>query len=131
MSRSGYSYDCDGWDVIRWRGAVASAIRGKRGQAFLQEMLTALDTLPEKRLTENELQHDGEVCAMGAVGLQRGINMTEIDPEEREEVARAFGISEALAAEIAYENDEGGWRETPEQRWNRMRNWAASKVAHH
>jgi len=47
MSRSGYSDDCDDqWSLICWRGAVKSAIRGKRGQAFLKEMLAALDALP-------------------------------------------------------------------------------------
>lgn len=43
MSRSGYSDDCD--DPLqegRWRAAVNSAIRGKRGQAFLREALAAL-----------------------------------------------------------------------------------------
>lgn len=127
MSRSGYSDDCEGWDLIRWRGAVASAIRGARGQAFLREMIIALDALPQKRLTENALEHDGEVCAMGAVGLKRGINMEEIDAIDRESVAAAFGISRALAAEIAYENDEY-WRDTPENRWQRMRKWAESHL---
>jgi hypothetical protein len=127
MSRSGYSDDCEGWDLIRWRGAVASAIRGERGQAFLREMIVALDALPQKRLTENALEHDGEVCAMGAVGLKRGIDMNEIDATDRHSVASAFGISPALAAEIAYENDEY-WRDTPENRWQRMRKWAESHL---
>lgn len=35
MSRSGYSDDCYGWELICWRGAVNSAIKGKRGQSFL------------------------------------------------------------------------------------------------
>ena len=38
MSRSGYSDDLDNWDLIRWRGQVSSAIRGKRGQGFLREL---------------------------------------------------------------------------------------------
>ena len=29
MSRSGYTDECDGWELVRWRGAVNSAIRGK------------------------------------------------------------------------------------------------------
>lgn len=45
--------------MIRWRGAVASAIRGKRGQAFLREMLAALDAMPEKRLIAGSLVFDG------------------------------------------------------------------------
>ncbi|KGC50992.1 hypothetical protein DO66_5867 [Burkholderia pseudomallei] len=36
MSRSGYSDDCGGWSLIRWRGAVNSAIKGARGQKFLR-----------------------------------------------------------------------------------------------
>jgi hypothetical protein len=128
MSRSGYVDDCDQWDLIRWRGAVNSAIRGKRGQAFLQEMLAALDAMPEKSLIENDLQTEtGEVCAMGAVGLKRGIDMSKVDPEDREQVAEAFGISQAMAAEIAYENDES-WGETPEKRWTRMRKWVVAHI---
>lgn len=43
MSRSGYNdYSIDNWDLIRWRGQVASAIKGKRGQAFLRELIEAL-----------------------------------------------------------------------------------------
>lgn len=128
MSRSGYGDDCEGWQLIMWRGAVASAIRGKRGQAFLTEMLEALDAMPEKSLTENALEHDGEVCAMGAVGLKRGVDMSKVDAEDRSQVAGLFGISEALAAEIAYQNDEG-WQETPQERWTRMRTWAAGNLA--
>lgn len=108
MSRSGYSDDCDGWDLIRWRGAVASAIRGKRGQAMLQEMLQALDAMPDKRLvSESLVTSDGDYCTLGALGRARGMDMGGIGPEDRESVARAFGISEALAAEIMYLNDEG------------------------
>jgi len=129
MSRSGYSDSCEGWQLIMWRGAVKSAIRGKRGQAFLQEMIDALDAMPEKSLTESALEKDGEVCAMGAVGLKRGIDMQQVDEEDREQVGETFGISAALAAEIAYENDEGSWRETPAERWTRMRAWAASNLA--
>ena len=57
MSRSGYSDDCDNaWSLIRWRGAVASAIRGKRGQEFLYEMLHALAALPERKLIAFDLK---------------------------------------------------------------------------
>ena len=45
MSRSGYSDDLEPWDLIRWRGAVNSAIKGKRGRALLQKMADALDAL--------------------------------------------------------------------------------------
>jgi len=130
MSRAGY---CDGdddqWGLIRWRGAVASAIRGKRGQAFLREMLTAMDAMPEKKLVAHELEMDGQVCAIGSVGMARGIDMSQLDPENYSKVADTFGISEALAREIVYENDEGGWRDdTPEKRFERMRAWVVKNL---
>jgi len=61
MSRSGYVDDMsDEWAAIRYRGAVSSAVRGKRGQAFLREMLAALDAMPEKRLAAGALVFDGQ-----------------------------------------------------------------------
>lgn len=107
MSRHGYSEECDGWDLIRWRGAVTSAIRGKRGQSMLRELAAALDALPEKRLAAESLVNaDGEYCALGALGRARGMDMATIEADDRQAVAEAFGIAEALAAEIMYLNDE-------------------------
>lgn len=131
MSRSGYVDDCDDqWSIIRWRGAVKSAIRGKRGQAFLADLAVALDALPEKRLIANELQKsDGSVCAIGALGLMRGVNMTPIDPDNSEAVAATFDIADCLAREVVYCNDEVGWyNEKPEDRWTRMRAWVDANL---
>ncbi len=131
MSRSGYSDDCDGWELIMWRGAVNSAIRGKRGQAFLREMLAALDALPVKRLIAHDLVTDqGECCAMGAVALKRQIDVANVDPSERDDVAALFGIAPALAAEIASTNDNDfSYREeTDERRFERVREWVASRI---
>lgn len=129
MSRSGYDYDCDGWALICWSGAVKSAFRGRRGQAFLREMLSALDAMPIKRLIHADLERDGEVCAMGAVAAARGMDLAEINPEDRDAVANALGIAEAMAAEIAYCNDEMRYSESSEECWTRMRAWVASKIA--
>ena len=132
MSRSGYSDDCDGWALIRWRGAVASAIRGKRGQAFLRETLAALDAIPDKRLISGELvDADGEFCTLGAVGSCRGADLKAIDYEDREAVAEAFGIPVALAAEVMFMNDDDYWpasEKEPERRWSYMRAWVASQI---
>lgn len=128
MSRSGYSYDIDGWQMIMWRGAVNSAIKGKRGQAFLREMLAALDALPLPRLVAHELQEGGEVCALGSVGVKRGMPLDAIDPDDYEAVAKSFGIAVALAREIEYENDEGHCRETPEERFKRVREWIVENI---
>ena len=131
MSRSGYTEDWeDQWGMIRWRGAVASAIKGSRGQAFLREMLAALDALPEKKLIAKELvEKDGAVCAIGAVGKARGVDMRDIDPEDREKVAGVFGVAESLVAEIVFMNDEGDFtNETPQGRFARMRRWIEDKI---
>lgn len=128
MSRSGYSDDCWGVQLICWRGAVASAIRGKRGQSFLHEMLHAMAALPEQKLIDGELEQEGAVCAIGAVGKARGVDMSGIDVEDREAVAKLFGIAPALAAEIVYMNDEASYNETPEQRFSRMRAWIEGEL---
>ena len=132
MSRSGYNDWCDNnWNLICWRGAVASAVRGKRGQAFLREMLEALDDLPEKRLIAHEFEEGGEVCALGAVARKRGIPMKGIDPEDSEQVAAVFGVAHAMTCEIMFENDEVGmyWKDdAPEHRFNRVRAWVVSNL---
>jgi len=129
MSRSGYSDDCGGWDLICWRGAVKSALKGKRGQAFLIELRDAMDAMPAKRLIADSLEAEGEFCTIGVVGAKRGVDMAVLDPDDREAVGEAFGISPAMASEIVFMNDEGSWQaETPEQRWVRMRKWVESNI---
>lgn len=130
MSRSGYIEDWeDQWGLICYRGAVAAAIKGKRGQAFLLEMFKAMEALPEKKLIADELEDDGAVCAIGSVGRARGLDMAGLDPHEPEAVAKAFGIAEAMAREIVYENDQSGPRnETPEQRFERVRAWIIANL---
>jgi hypothetical protein len=130
MSRAGYNEDGgEHWQYALWHGSLMSSIRGKRGQAFLRELVVALETMPVKRLITDELVKDGEVCALGAVGLMRGKAMGHINPEEYEQVAGEFGIAEPLAREIEYKNDEcGPYDETPEQRWHRMLRWAKANL---
>ena len=141
MSRSGYSDDFDGPELHLYRGAVQSAIGGRRGQAFLRDMLTAMDAMPVKRLIAHDLaapdlvsfSHWGlieaeSVCAIGAVGKARGIDMRDIDPEDSEAVAKAFGIADSMAREITFMNDEAWWRATPEERFVRMRTWIVENI---
>jgi hypothetical protein len=158
MSRAGYYDDDDPLAMGRWRAAVRSAMRGKRGQAFFKEALAALDAMPDKRLIAGYLVVDGDqipygdkpdiivgadelvdrqgvpmpmgaVCLLGAVGQARGLDMTDLDPEDIETVAPTFGLADAMTREIVYWNDEGGDRgETPEQRWKRMRAWIAKQI---
>jgi hypothetical protein len=136
MSRSGYDdcWDCDDWQAALAMRRVASAMRGRRGQRLFRDLVAALDAMPAKRLITDDLIREDStgfenVCALGAVGKQRGIDMKPLDPENPHQVAAAFDISPTLAREVVYENDEGAWgRETPEQRWARVRAWAASKI---
>jgi hypothetical protein len=94
-------------------------------------MLAALDAIPTKQLICEDLENLEGCCAIGAVGRARRVDMSKLDPYDRETVARAFGVPHALACEVMYENDEGGryWLdETPERRWSRVREWVASQI---
>lgn len=72
---------------------------------------------------------EGDVCALGALGRARDLDMSNLDPENSEGVAVAFDVSRPLAREIVFMNDEGTYRaETPEGRWRRMREWVASQI---
>ena len=128
MNRSGYSDDGDNWQLIKWRGQVSSSIRGKRGQAFLRELVEALDAMPEKRLIADDLQSGDNVCAIGSVGVRRGIDMSKFDPDDHDGIAASFGITHQLVREIEWMNDDGLWRATPERRWQFMRDWAVSQL---
>jgi hypothetical protein len=107
-----------------WRGQVLNSIRGKRGQALIKDLRDALDEMPVKRLITNDLIRDGEVCALGSVGIKRRVeNLEKLDPEDYDNLANVFNVAKPLIREIEYENDEGRYNETPEERWRRMRNW--------
>jgi len=108
MSRSGYTddYDEDGTGGL-WRGAVASAIKGKRGQAALVALAEAMDAMPVKTLAAESLVNaDGEFCTLGVLGNARGMDMSRIDPDDYDQIAKAFGLAPAMVREIVYENDE-------------------------
>jgi hypothetical protein len=129
MSRSGYSEDCDNLGL--WRATVARSINGKRGQAFLREMAAALDAMPAKELINGDVvRSDKSVCAIGSVALARGLNVAELDVTDRDSVGKTFGIAPALAAEIAFENDDdfGYGDRTPAERWTRMRKWVSANL---
>jgi hypothetical protein len=131
MSRSGYVEDDDGdTPTVLWRTAVNRSIWGKRGQAFLREMATALDSMPGRKLVTGELVNGhGEACAIGSVAIARGLDVSGLDPWDGEAVAAAFGIAPALAREIAYLNDESGHHnETAAARWDRMRAWVRDHI---
>lgn len=144
MSRSGYTedYDCNDRSIHLYRGRVASALRGKRGQTFLKDLLVQLDAMPEKRLALSQLEINGSVCALGVMTRARGIDaslgdrfkFSEDEDSDQDEwvidnLVAALDIAEPMVREIMFENDEGTWKhETPEDRWHRMRRWVERHI---
>ena len=126
MSRHGYSDECENFAM--WRGVIASATRGKRGQAFFRGLVEALDAMPDKRLVKGELQmDDGSVCALGCLGKHRGVTIEEVDTEDWERLGDMFDIAPQLAQETMFVNDE--WHVSgPEARWRLVRDWAARQI---
>jgi predicted outer membrane lipoprotein len=108
---------------------------------MLCEMLQALGALPELSLAADSLvTADGEYCALGALGRARAMDLESIDPDDRESVAKAFGVAEALVAEIMDLNDRGSFDERiyfnfdvcgPMRRWesHRQLRWATDPKA--
>lgn len=127
MSRSGYSDDCE--NVAMWRGVIASASRGKRGQAFFRALVEALDAMPEKRLVEGDLETaEGAVCALGCLGKARGADLGNVDTYDYDQLGELFNIAPQLAQEVMFVNDET-WRvTTPRERWAAVRTWAARQI---
>lgn len=109
MSRSGLVED-DGDDPLahgRWRGAVKSAINGKRGQQFLRDLADALDAMPEKVLVAGELQaENGCHCTLGVIGQKRGLDVASMDIDDYDAIATSLNVNAKIAQEIMWENDE-------------------------
>lgn len=147
MSRSGLVDEIDDQLAYgRYRAQVGSAIRGKRGQAFLRELAAAMDAMPDKVLIADELINEGgDCCTIGVICKARGVDVSKIDPDDPEQVAAAVDIARQMAAEIEYENDENDENdtryerdpetgryvavvETPAMRWTRMRKWVDAQL---
>lgn len=134
MSRSGYSDDCDGYELAMWRGVITSATYGKRGQRFFRDLVAALDAMPAKRLIDGDLETpEGEVCALGSLARAKGAKLEPDDTYDYDKLGATFDIAHQLACEVMYQNDEAFHsyprrEETPEERWQRVRMWAARQI---
>lgn len=130
MSRSGYSSDYSFQEIAMWRGMVASATRGKRGQKFFRDLVAALDAMPAKRLIDGALETaEGDVCALGCLARARGATLEPDDTYDYDKLGATFDIAHQLAQEVMWQNDDGTWRhDTPEERWARVRAWAAHQI---
>lgn len=120
-----------------WEHNQRLALSGRRGQAFLAEVEAALLALPDERLTD-EFADNGMVCALGAVAKRRMMADGALPEQAQNTLEHAevfdqleiqwyaqehFGITGALAAAIAWENDEGRHETDPHDRWLRMLQW--------
>ena len=115
----------------QWRLAVARAIQRKSGQAFLKEMKAALEALPEKKLLMENLQdeyEDGAVSALGAIGRLRNLKMSNIDPEDYEQIAALFKVPHSLVCEVMYMNYDHWWRLSPKARYKKVIGWLESQI---
>ena len=126
MGRHGYTDECE--NVAMWRGVIASATRGKRGQAFFRALLAALDAMPEKRLVTGELQDsEGAVCALGCLGKARGVDLASVDTRDWDSLGELLDIAPQLVQEVMFVNDEWNRRDDG-NRWKLVRDWAARQI---
>jgi len=134
MSRSGFSEECDGsYGINPWPAIIARAVQGRPGTKFLRELLAALHAMPVKELVAEALvEPSGAACALGSVALARRLDVSALDPEDYEAVAKAFCITPTLAREIAFINDDDfrnfSRSETPAERWTRVRGWVVKQL---
>lgn len=139
MSRSGYSDDFGDDDPLamgRYRQAVQRALDGKRGQAFLRDLLETLDAMPDKRLYSGSFATaEGEFCILGAHAARKGVKVDDLGDAEdgcdTELVGQRFGIARTMAAEIMYENDEEFYHRDGDraaERWRHMRAWVVESI---
>lgn len=75
-----------------WWANVRRALRGRRGQRDLRELERALLALPQKRLVEGYLAKGGDVCAVGALVVQRRVSRGEGREQVLAELEAAYPV---------------------------------------
>jgi hypothetical protein len=109
-----------------WQGNCKRSLKGRKGQAILQELEVALLALPEKRLIADHLQDEaGGVCAVGALALYKNKLTPElIDGEDdMEDVGQDLGMPRLVAWKVVCLNDYDLDHVTPEVRYERVLAW--------
>ena len=131
-----------------WAYHLRRATASKRGQAFLRELLAALDAVPGHRLIGGSIKAEGSnVCALGAYAAwremrERGITwrgaVRELPYGGGEQgwattcelIRDRYGVAWTLAYEIAEFNDENAASATldPADRWRDVRAYVAGLI---
>lgn len=120
-------------------GALRSAVRGKRGQRFILDLVQALDALPSPELAAGALEDEttGCCCAFGAVRRFRGSEAVPLwfDPMEEDltpdHLAEPFNVSETLAWAVVQANEDGmtgNEESTRRRRWKVVKDWAVRQL---
>jgi hypothetical protein len=134
-----YDDDLDYFQEGLIAGALRSAIRGKRGQQFLRDLVQALDALPSPELAAGALEDEktGCCCAFGAVRRFRGADAVPLWFHPMEEdmtpdnLAEPFNVSKTLAWAVVQANEDGmiGNDESKRRlRWKQVRDWAVRRL---
>lgn len=165
-----------------WEHSLTRAMSSPRGQQALRDLEAALLALPEPKLISGALAMEGQVCAVGAFALHKGIRagrsreevLAELErripagcdncwhaaeqhdedgchgthttrpcectslklrPDwngdgylETIEVGKECGLAMTLANSFSYQNDEGPYQETPEERYERLLAWTRARI---
>ena len=132
-------YDYEPWMEGQAAGAMQRAIRGRRGQRLLRDLIDGLDALPVPELAAGALEdpETGCVCAFGAVRLQRGADAVPLsfDPTDPDidwrYLAKPFDISETLANAVVSQNEydsKSNGEQSRRRRWQSVRAWAVRNL---
>ena len=124
-----------------WQANCRRSRRGRKGQAALRELESALIAMPVQELHAVVLVEDsGEACAIGAMlvgrliskGMSRVQAISEcarLDPGDVEEHGVELGMPRLVAWSVAVKNDEYPAYETPTARYTRVLRWVQGELA--
>ena len=123
-----------------WQANCRRSRQGKRGQAALVELESALVAMPVKRIHKDVfVEPSGETCAIGSLMLHRKISggMTreqavsecaDLCPDDTEEHGVRLGLPRLVAWSVAVENDDEYKTMTPEELYRHMLSWIRKEL---
>ena len=124
-----------------WQANCERSRRGRKGQAALRELESALSAMPVQELHAAVfVEQTGEACAIGAMLVERLISKgahreqavlecANLDPGDVEEHGVGLGMPRLVAWSVAVENDTYPGCETPTSRYARVLQWVRGELA--
>ena len=129
-----------GGEFNLWQANCRRSRQGRKGQAALRELESALMGMPDKRIQKDVLvESSGEACAIGALMLHRKVSAgmareqavaecAALEPLDTEEHGVSIGMPHLVAWAVAVENDEYYRVESPEERYRRILAWVRGEL---